>query len=619
LGTTNLHTHGLHVSPDGKSDNVFQTVGPNGGDFTFVYNIGASHPAGTFWYHPHKHGSVAYQLSNGVSGALIVEGDPGDSIADLEDLPEIFEASKPEHEQVLLVQLYTYLVDANGIGRIDASQIYNVYDKSKDPKGAQSINVTGADPADPPVQITAINGLINPTLTIAPGEVQRWRIVHAGWDLLRQLIWVDENDQPTQDVQFYEIAIDGLATGTMSTQSPLQIAPGQRSDVLIQGPRLVAGATQAIYHLKQVPTPNPLATHATATDPYYLAKLVVGGTQQNMNLPDVTNADVQKKLLACRPFAPIEDADLSTATIPGGSGTLQFLGSDAVKNYTINGQTFHQSPPIEIPIGTCQEWTLTALTGSHPFHIHVNPFQVVSYTSPSGFTVPMNVWRDTLYIPEGTSYTIRSRFRDFVGDSVLHCHILDHEDQGMMMVLRFVDRKNPTNLPTGPGSLKPTLTTTSMPAPPLKLAEADGPMRDLAQFRGRPIVLVFFKGVDCFHCATQLRDLVRSARRADLEFEIMAVSSRPIANPTESLEALGVSQADRFHLFVDDAHKAFRKFGCCTADQPRHGTFLIDQSGVIRASYIGESPFDDPATIIHRVRGFISPQRVDRLRGESSD
>src|SRR5262249_55903219 len=73
LHTTNLHTHGLHVSPRGDSDNVFREI-PPGASFQYSFTIPADHPAGTFWYHPHKHGSVAYQLANGLAGALIVEG-----------------------------------------------------------------------------------------------------------------------------------------------------------------------------------------------------------------------------------------------------------------------------------------------------------------------------------------------------------------------------------------------------------------------------------------------------------------------------------------------------------------------------------------------------------------
>src|SRR5262249_47264204 len=75
FNTTNLHTHGLHVSPNGNSDNIFLAVDPLvKKQVTYKFAIPADHPAGTFWYHSHKHGSVGYQLASGMAGALIVEG-----------------------------------------------------------------------------------------------------------------------------------------------------------------------------------------------------------------------------------------------------------------------------------------------------------------------------------------------------------------------------------------------------------------------------------------------------------------------------------------------------------------------------------------------------------------
>jgi FtsP/CotA-like multicopper oxidase with cupredoxin domain len=71
---TNLHSHGLWVSPSGNSDNVLLSINP-GVDFEYVYNLPPDHPAGTFWYHSHRHGSTALQVSSGMAGALIVRGD----------------------------------------------------------------------------------------------------------------------------------------------------------------------------------------------------------------------------------------------------------------------------------------------------------------------------------------------------------------------------------------------------------------------------------------------------------------------------------------------------------------------------------------------------------------
>lgn len=73
LNTTNLHTHGLHVSPQGNSDNIFVEIHP-GSNFQYEYNVPQSQPPGTLWYHPHKHGSSYVQMISGMAGALIIEG-----------------------------------------------------------------------------------------------------------------------------------------------------------------------------------------------------------------------------------------------------------------------------------------------------------------------------------------------------------------------------------------------------------------------------------------------------------------------------------------------------------------------------------------------------------------
>lgn len=615
FSSTNLHTHGLHISPDGKADNVFQCVNP-GCNFTFVYDgLAKKHPSGTFWYHPHKHGSVAYQLSNGLSGALIVEGDPKNP-KDLESIPEIAAASTygrqnaaENHERIVVLQLFTYRIGCDGIGRIDASQIYNV---TPDALSSQSIPVTGPAPPQSaqPVQVTAINGVINPTFTIAPGEVQRWRIIHAGWDLLRQLAWVDDSDNSTDEIEFQEIAIDGLATGTMIPQNPLQIAPGQRSDALLSAKKSLKPGT--IYHLKQLPVSGALATNNQGTDANYLARLVVQGPEQDMHLPDLSNSDTVKKLADCRPFASIQASELvkcpdKIATLNGTTpGTLNMLASDAIQTYTLNGQTFHQlsQQPVEIPVGKnkAQEWTIASMVSSHPFHIHVNPFQVVSYTDPSGNVVAMDQWRDTLYVPQGASYTIRSRFEDFVGDSVLHCHILDHEDQGMMMCLRFTGPANGKQ-PVGPGCSTLQIQTCNVPAPKLQLPDALGRQHEPLALPATNSALVFFRGMGCPHCTEQLRRLVADARKAgNLNAGIVAISSEAVEDEAKALTELGVTDGDRFQLLVDKDHRAFRDFGCYRGSDPKHGLFLIDEHGVVRARYSGEMPYADVSDIVRRLQ-----------------
>jgi len=609
LCTTNLHTHGLHVSPASNADNVFQEIEP-GHEFTFEYTIRADHPSGTFWYHPHRHGSVAYQSSNGLAGALIVEGSPDDGVPDLEKIPEIAAAK----ERILVFQLYNFRTGDDGVGRIDANKIYNVTPKFFT---CPAIALSGADPGEAVTpQATAINGVINPVMRITPGEVQRWRLIHAAWDVDRQLTLVDDQGAAAKDLVFHEIALDGLATGTMVAKSNtesddgsnVEIAPGQRSDVLIQAPLLKPGESERTYYLKQSGLSAAVAPHNRAQDPLFLAKIIVGGRPHDpMKLPD------PRALVECRPFLPIRDEELSkTSSFPNGIAFRANDDNDLTKPhadrrpyYTINDAVFDPNKTVQIRLNTAEEWTLTAKESSHPFHIHVNPFQVVMRKDANGKSTPMNVWRDTLYIPQGETYTIRSRFRDFLGRTVFHCHILDHEDQGMMAAVEFIPPyQTPGAVNAGPGAnLKPD----AAPAPSLKLPEAGGGERGLAEFRGRNVVLVFFQGVECIHCAGKLRDLVREARGAiGPDAQIVAVSSMPVDDPARALRTLGVSPTDKFHLLVDEGLRAFRDFGCYD-DGPLHGLFLIDRDGVIRARYTGESPFGDTREAVRQARALAAP------------
>ena len=91
---TNLHVHGMHVSPRRDADNVIPIVKP-GEQRKYIYDIQPNHPAGTFWYHPHKHGNVNSQLNGMMAGALIVADRPADfptELAAMDDLVMILQA-----------------------------------------------------------------------------------------------------------------------------------------------------------------------------------------------------------------------------------------------------------------------------------------------------------------------------------------------------------------------------------------------------------------------------------------------------------------------------------------------------------------------------------------------
>ena len=617
LCTTNLHTHGLHVSPVDPADNIYRCIEP-GESHTFEYQVPANHPSGTYWYHPHKHGSVGYQVSNGLAGALIVEGSDDDDIVDLEDIPEIAAA----RDQIFLFQQYNYVVGTDGVARIDATAIYNPVDQPDYPRSCAEIDLHAAPGTPSGDPLITINGVVVPEIRMAPGEVQRWRFIHAGIEQEQHMVWTDDagielknpNADPTAP-QFFEIAKDGLATGDMKIRPTIDLYPGYRSDVLVQAPPLPAGKKEAVFHIKKV-TPSQaqqLRPKIQASDTMYLAKVIVRGRHRPMKLPK--RADLQP----CRPYQPVADGELSPPAI-GTNGLITFRSDDDTLRYEVNAKEFHEQTPAKLMLRTAQEWKLKALANSHPFHIHVNSFQVTGHLDGDNHPVDDGVgdWKDTLFVPEGHTFTIRSRFQDFAGQTVFHCHILDHEDQGMMMPLEFHDGNkplppqvlchpvNPTTSP--PGKLTPAAT----PAPGLRLPEKGGTVCELAGARGGIVVLVFFQGVGCPHCVAQLRNLVRETRGSlGVDSTVLAVSGLPVGDRASALTTLGVEAADRFRLLVDAEHRAFRDFGCYDGG-PLHGLFVIDGGGVIRARYVGQSPFDNPREVVLRARS------LDRRAAEAA-
>ncbi|MDA1017147.1 MAG: multicopper oxidase domain-containing protein [Planctomycetota bacterium] len=112
--------------------------------------------------------------------------------------------------------------------------------------------------------------------------------------------------------------------------------------------------------------------------------------------------------------------------------------------FAIDGKSFDPArPPRQLKLGDVDEWTLTSKNNvgavAHPFHIHVNPLEVISIKDPTGReTLAEPVWRDTIIIRGNWTVKFRTRYSRFTGKFVQHCHILDHEDQGMMEVVEVV-------------------------------------------------------------------------------------------------------------------------------------------------------------------------------------
>ena len=551
FNTTNLHTHGLHVSPLGKSDNVFLSI-PPGSHEDYEIQVPATHPAGTFWYHALKHGSVALQLSSGMAGALIVEGG-------LDNAPVIREM----REQILVLQQFTYRLVPGEPAIIHPDDIY-------------SENSTATP-------VTAVNGQVTPASVMQPGEIQRWRVIHAG---------IEDPIKLTADVplKMYAVAFDGLATGAISelTEDDAMLNPGYRLDVLVQVPRNAAEGSAYLLSTEIVDSKKSFRNRTVKNTA--LIKVVVQGPPKDMTLPKAED-------LAS--YAAFKDGDVPTDAEVGPVAYRVELqnGNDPMNKpyYRVNGAPYDPAVVSHtMRLGTAEEWRLKG-AGKHPFHIHVNPFAVKLPPGLDG--KPRWLWRDTLLVSD-TETTIRTRFSDYCGKFVLHCHILGHEDQGMMQNVEIIDGPMAQCVQaTGAESAKDRRS-----GPSWVLKDPDGRTFAGADLRGEKTLLVFHRGLSCLHCAQQLLSIAE--RRKDFLREgVKIVGISPSLPPENELQKLRVENNLAFTLLADPEQKVFAAHGCLSSDdEVLHGIFLIDRQGTIIWSNVSETPFTDLDRIMRIAR-----------------
>lgn len=410
FNTTNFHTHGLHVDPGGCSDNVLRVMNPRKQDgdpapeYAIKVKIPEDHPSGTFWYHSHVHGSTALQVSSGMVGALIIEG------GGLDKIPEIAKAE----EQVFMFEEIAY--DNNGV-----IENYDVFGHNKWQESGRFIT---------------INGQIMPKITMRPGEVQRWRFIHGG---IRESINLELREKYTdQQIPLHEIAVDGIPLGKLDSwnNDPVELESGYRSDVLVQAKQLLPGQQSQEYVLIDKPTNANESLLGVPERKHILATVIVKGEPLNMSLPTKYRLAKAKK-----DDAPedIRDDELRRDQHQVVSFNIEIDIDGNPTEYQVNGQPFDPVDPKQVrhlQLNQAEEWKLESLLANHPFHIHVNPFQY-DRIGPDGNQE--RIWRDTLLVTTKNPLRIRSRYTKFTGEFVLHCHILDHEDNGMMQSVKISD------------------------------------------------------------------------------------------------------------------------------------------------------------------------------------
>ncbi len=373
---TNLHYHGLHITPHGTGDNVFLSVAP-GEAFTYEFTIPADHPAGTFWYHPHYHHRAAAQLFGGLAGLFVIRGD-------LDNIPEV----KAAQEEFIVLKDY----EIDRVGDIPAPDHMALM------MGREGSLVT-------------VNGQVNPGLSISQGGLLRLRLLNASASRFYRL--------QLEGHPFQLIATDGGAIASPIQLQELLLAPGERAEVLVQGNQ--QPGTYRLHNLPYNRNGNGMGMmhggSSSSGDAQTLATLTYRGSVAALPLPQ------QLGTVATLP-APTVTRRIELSMTMGHGMNMEFW---------FNGKPYDEKRiDIEAKLGTVEEWELVNVDPDlmdHPFHLHVNPFQVMSR---NGQPEPYRAWKDTVLVKGGETVKIRVPFRTFAGKTVFHCHILDHEDLGMM-------------------------------------------------------------------------------------------------------------------------------------------------------------------------------------------
>ena len=484
--TTNFHTHGMEVSPQGNSDNVLRMMDP-GTTNQVEIKIPSFHHAGTFWYHPHNHGSVTFQMMGGMAGMLIVRG--GKDTVD--EIPEVKAA-----KQIVMDFQVLHTTSANQVAYVNptATQMGSTTVQAAD--GVWSAYLTSNT-------YFTTNGVVNPTLHMRPGEVQRWRMLNAG-------------SGETLLVALEGHRLNVLMNDGINMPNLLTLAPGtpyvmgavQRVDMMVQ-----ASQTPGTYLLQCLsPTtdasvtpqgiaPAPRNSHISGdfpmpTYPITLATIVIDGKPKNMALPTedlppptglpsistmtttTPNAirhiafelcgengfmtPPSARLPSCGWYAARYDSNY-WGGIPFSSLNM-FRDADDTgvpsnppnpNEPLINFQKeglFDDNVPLfdDMIVNNYEQWTIVNKSFSdHVFHIHQNPFLV---TQVNGIALPIPEWHDSIIVPAATggmpitnpkvtfgSITFVTHFDPItVGSFVTHCHVLQHEDIGMMQLVTIL-------------------------------------------------------------------------------------------------------------------------------------------------------------------------------------
>jgi len=394
---TNIHFHGTNVAPVCGQDEVVHTLIQPGESFDYNVTIPATEPPGLYWYHPHPHGISEGQAQGGATGALIVQG-----------IQDVFPSLAGMPTRTLVIRDQTLPAAEANDATIPAWDV--------------SLNYV---PVTYPSYVPAV-------IRTIPGEHEFWRVVNSAADTILNLQYV-VNGTP-QPMQVY--AIDGypLSWGSAGSMTTIQMGPGARAEFVVTTPN-VGDTAQLVTQYQN-----------TGPDGDFDPARPIANIVSRSDAPTPAQIPPQTGNVSTTLFQSL------TGLTPAAHRNLYFsevlqnpANPDGPTNFYLTEEghtpalfTMGQPPNIVVHGGTVEDWAIENRTGEdHIFHVHQLHFQIIAI---DGQPVNDPALRDTYDVPYWSgsgayhSITVRMDFSDpnMVGTFVYHCHILEHEDGGMM-------------------------------------------------------------------------------------------------------------------------------------------------------------------------------------------
>jgi FtsP/CotA-like multicopper oxidase with cupredoxin domain len=408
--SVNIHYHGTNTPAACHQDEVIRTMVNSGETFQYDVQFPLDEPPGLYWYHPHIHGISEAAVQGGASGALIVEGIQNVN-SDVAGLPQ----------QLLVIR--DNLVPGNPTpgGSI--------------PSWDLSLNyVPVAYPAFTPAVIQ-----------MKPAEKQFWRVLNASADTIIDLQL--QYDGTPQSLQV--VALDGVPTGSQDgasqgksiTETDILLAPAARAEFIVTGPD--SGVKSATLMTLNVDT-GPDGDN-DPTRPIAAIMASDNASEPPFNVPYSSEPPHKQRFAGLDRERPAAERKLyfsevlSDPTDPN-SQTNFYIAVDGQSPTLFSPDN---PPAIVTTQGSVEDWTIENRSmENHEFHIHQIHFLLLKQ---NGDPVKNGQYLDIIQVPYWSgsgpypSVTVRMDFRGpLIGDFVYHCHILGHEDNGMMAIIRVI-------------------------------------------------------------------------------------------------------------------------------------------------------------------------------------